>query len=243
MLPRIRRPRPWVAAAVAVSLIAAVPAAAAVRNEHVFKLTLTAKKPNRSTGVTFSTDRASYTAPAPGTEALRVTRTVFALPAGTKINVRAATPCSVATLKAQGSAGCRTGSAIGTGSAVAITNVAALPRVTEKVEVFATRTGLVAFLSGLQTVVLPLSVKGNKITANLPQLCVGGSAPPCAVGEAVLKTLKIVIRPKTKGKGAKAKRLITTPASCIGRKWTSRASYTYANGDTDVQKSTATCRR
>lgn len=242
MLTRIRRTRLLTAAAVAAALTVALPAAAAVRNEHKFKLTLTAKKTKSSTGVTFSSDRVGYTV-APNTTPLAVTKTVFALPLGSKINPRAATPCSLSTLKTQGAAGCKTGTAVGSGSAVAVTNLAALPPITEKIQVFATTTGMVAVLTGLKTVLIPLTVKANKITAVVPRLCLGTGANPCATGEGVLKTLKITIRPKTKGSGITAKRLVTTPASCVGGKWTSRATYTYANGDVDRQTSTATCRR
>ena len=238
MLASTRRTRLLTAVGVAAALTAALPAAAAVRNEHKFKLTLTAKQPKKSTGVTFSSDRANYAIP-PGTAPLRVTKTVFALPLGTRINPRAARACSISTLQSQGAAGCPAGSQVGSGSAVAITNLAALPSVPEQVQLFATSTGLVAFLTGTKTIILKLSIKANKITAVVPRLCLGTGADPCTVGEAVLKTLKITIRPKTSG----TRRLVTTPASCVGGKWTSRATYTYANGDTDTKTSTATCRR
>ena len=243
MLTSIRRTRLLAAAGVAAALTAALPAAAAVRDEHKFKLTLTQKKTKVSTGVTFTSDRTNYTAPPAGTAPLTVKKTVFSLPVGTKINTAAATRCSIAILETQGAAGCKAGTAIGSGEAVAITGLAALDPLTEQIQLFATRTGMAAFLSGLKTVVIPLTVKANKITAVVPRLCLGTGANPCASGEAVPKTLKITIKPKTKGTGATAKRLVTTPASCVGGKWTSRATYTFANGDTDTQKSTATCRR
>lgn len=237
------RTRLSVAAAVAAALLAALPAAAAVRKGHTFKLTLSAKTTKTSTGATFSTDRA-YTAPAAGTKPLLVTKVVFALPAGTKVNTAAATRCSLATLQSQGAAGCRAGTAIGSGSAVAITGTALDP-VRERIDVFATTSGMAAILTGLQTIVLPLKVSANKLTANLPRLCLppGTLADDCSKGESVLKTLNIKIKAKTTGSGAKAKRLLTTPAHCSGGTWTSRATYTFANGDRDVQTSTSLCRR
>ena len=243
MLNSNRRTRLLTAIGVAAVLTAALPAAAAVRNDHKFKLTLTATKPKQSTGVTFSSDRANYVAPPAGTAPLTVTRTVFSLPLGTRINTAAATRCSISILETQGAAGCRAGSAIGSGEAVAITGVPGLDPLTEQIQIFATRTGLAAFLTGLKTVVIPLTVRANKITAVVPRLCLGTGANPCATGEAVLKSLKITIRAKTTRRGGIVRRLVTTPATCVGGKWTSRATYTYANGDTDTQKSTDTCRR
>jgi hypothetical protein len=237
------RTRLSIAAAVSAALVAAIPAAGAVRKEHTFKLTLSAKTTKTSTGATFSTDR-NYTAPPAGTKPLLVTKVVFALPAGTKVNTAAATRCSLSTLQSQGAAGCRAGTAIGSGSAVAITGTALDP-VSEHIDVFATSGGMAAILTGLQTIVLPLKVSANKLTATLPRLCLppGTLADNCSKGESVLKTLDIKIKAKTKGSGAKAKRLLTTPASCSGGKWTSRATYTFSNGDRDVQTSTSTCRR
>ena len=226
------------------TLLAAIPAAAAVRNEHKFKLTLTQETVKTSTGLTLTTDR-NYTAPAAGTKPLLVTKVVFALPPGSKINTAAARRCSISVLRTQGAAGCRSGTAIGSGDAVAITGTALDP-VKEKVEVFVTKNdGMAALLTGLQTVVIPLKVKANKLSATLPRLCLppGTPANNCAAGEIVLKTLKITLKAKTTGSGATTKRLITTPATCVGGKWKSRATYTFANGDRDVQSSTTTCRR
>ena len=238
--PRARLP---IAAAVAATLLAAIPAAAAVRSEHTLTLKLSAKTTKKSTGATITTDR-NYTAPAAGAPALLVTKIVFALPAGTKFDTAAATRCSVAVLKAQGAAGCKPDSAIGGGSAQAITGTPFDP-VRQQVAVYATTTGLAAILTGLQTAVLPLKLKDNKITAVLPRVCrpPGTLADNCATGDIILKELDIKLDARTKGTGSKRKRLITSPATCVGGKWRSSATYTFSNGDTEVRKSSATCRR
>jgi hypothetical protein len=230
-----------ITAAVSAAVLLAVPAVAAVRNEHTFKLTLAAKTTKTSSAVSFSTDR-NYTAPAAGTKPVLVTKVVFALPKGTKINVAVATPCSVATLQTQGSAGCKAKTAIGGGTAVAITGTALDP-VKEQVAVYATKTGMAAYLTGLQTVVIPLTVKGSRLTAVLPRICLppGTLAKDCPTGEIVLKTLDIKLKAKTKGSGASAKRLVTTPPACASGTWKSSATYTFSNGDTDVQTSTSKC--
>ncbi len=229
--------------AATVALIAAVPAAAAVRSEHTLTLKLSAKTTKKSTGATITSDR-NVTPPPAGSPALLVTKIVFALPSGTKFNTAAATRCSVATLQAQGAAGCKPDSAIGGGSATAITGTPFDP-VRQQVAVYATNTGLAAILTGLQTAVLPLKLKDNKITVALPRICrpPGTAADGCSTGDIVLKGLDITLKATSKGKGSKAKRLITTPAKCVGGKWKTSATYTFSNGDTEVRKSTSACRR
>lgn len=228
--------------AVAATLLAAIPAAAAVRSEHTLTLKLSAKTTKKSTGATISTDR-NVTPPPAGAPALLVTKIVFALPSGTKFNTAAATRCSVATLQAQGAAGCKPRSAIGGGSATAITGTPFDP-VRQQVAVYATNTGLAAILTGLQTAVLPLRLKDNKITAVLPRVCrpPGTAADGCSTGDIVLKGLDITLKATSKGSGSKVRRLITTPAKCTGGKWRSSATYTFSNGDTEVRRSTSNCR-
>ena len=232
--------RAWLllAAAVTATLLAANPVAAALRSEHTLTLKLSAKTPKKSTGATITTSR-TVTPPA-----LRVTKIVFALPAGTKVNTAAATRCSVAVLQAQGAAGCAAGSAVGGGTAAAIAGTPFDP-IRQQVAVYATSTGLAAILTGLQTAVLALKVKDNKITAVLPRICrpPGTLANNCASGDVILQELDIKLDAKTKGSGSRAKRLITTPAKCVGGKWRSSATYTFSNGDTEVRRSNTNCRR
>lgn len=232
------RHHPCVAAAVALALLAAVPAVAAVRSAHTLTLKLSAKTPKKSTGATIRTSR-TIAAPA-----LRVTKIVFALPAGTRFDTAAATRCSVAVLQAQGAAGCPAGSAIGDGTAAAITGTPLDP-VRQNVAVYATATGLAAILTGLQTAVLPLTLKDNRITAVLPRVCrpPGTLGNGCASGDILLQALDITLDAKSRGSGARLKRLITTPAKCVGGRWRSSATYTFSNGDTEVRHSTTSCRR
>jgi len=232
-----------IAVAVALVLLAAIPAAAAVRSEHTLTLKLSAKTPKKSTAATITTTR-TPAPPGPDGKALLVTKIVFALPSGTKFNTGAATRCSVATLQAQGAAGCKADSAIGGGTAAALTGTPFDP-IRQNVAVYATTTGLAAILTGLQTAVLPLKVKDNKITVALPRICrpPGTLANDCATGDIILKELDIKLDAKTKGSGSKTKRLITTPSKCVGGKWRSSATYTYSSGDTEVRKSTTSCRR
>ncbi len=232
-----------IAAAGALAVLAAIPATAAVRNEHTLTLKPTAKTPNRSAGATIRTER-SYTPPPAGSRPLLVTKIVFALPEGTKFNPAAATRCSLAALQSQGAAACPADTAIGRGTAVGVTGTI-LGNVTQQVLVFATDSGMAAVLTGIQSAVLPLTLSKHRITAVLPRICLppGTAANDCASGEVVLKALDITLKAKTKGSGAKVKRLITTPKTCKTGKWKSRATYTFANGDTETETSTAQCRR
>jgi len=111
--------------------------------------------------------------------------------------------------------------------------------------VFATDKGMAVVLKGLSSSVLPLTLSKHRITAVLPRICLppGTPANGCASGEVVLKALDVTLKAKTRGSGSKVKRLITTPATCRTGKWKSRATYTFANGDTETATSTSTCRR
>lgn len=134
------RGRLLLAGAVTATLLAVNPVAAALRTEHTLSLKLSAKTAKKSTGATITTSR-TITPPA-----LRVTRIVFALPAGTKLDTAAATRCSVAVLQAQGAAGCKAGSAIGDGTAAAITGTPPDP-IRQQVAVYVTTKGLAAILT------------------------------------------------------------------------------------------------
>jgi len=246
-MPDIRRSPCSAAAAaagtVALALLAVIPAGAAVRNEHTLTLKPSAKKTKTSTGATIRFDR-NFTPPPAGTKPLLVTKIVFALPEGTKFNTAAATRCSLAALQAQGAAACPADTAIGAGTAVGATGTI-LGNVTQQVAVFATDKGMAVVLKGLSSAVLPLTLSKHRITAVLPRICLppGTPANGCASGEVVLKALDVTLKAKTRGSGSKVKRLITTPATCRTGKWKSRATYTFANGDTEAVTSTATCRR
>lgn len=126
---------------VSLALLAAIPATAAVRSEHTLTLKLSAKTPKKSTGATIRTSR-TITPPA-----LRATKIVFALPSGTKFNTAAAAGCSVEVLQAQGAAGSAAGSAVGGGTAAAITGTPLDP-IRQTVAVYATTTGLASILTG-----------------------------------------------------------------------------------------------
>lgn len=231
-------------AAILVSALAllglATVAIAATRDEHKFKMAFTATKPNKATGLTFTTDRYAYEAPPPGQPVeLRVTKTVFTLHKGAKLKTGVVPACSKAKLEDRGAAGCPK-SDIGGGSATVITGVSSLDPVKEDVKLFAKKNGILAYLTGLQTQVIELSVDGRTITAKVPRICLGGGTPEegCPNGEAVLKKLKTKVDKVKTSKG----KLVTTPPSCpASGNWKNKVKYTYSNGDTETKTATSRC--
>jgi hypothetical protein len=217
--------------AVLTAALLAVPASAALRHEHRFSLSFSAKTTKTASGVTFMTDRFNYRAPPQGTPADRVSRVTFQMAPGTRTNVGAYPSCSKAKLTKIGPSACPKGSQVGTGKAVVITGLPIDP-VNMTAKVFTTRGGLLTYLTGSgQTQVIALAMSGSKIVSPVPHVCPTGD---CKQVEAVLKKLTVTL---------KAGKLITTPSKCpASRKWTNKAIYTYVNGDTETETSLSTCK-
>jgi hypothetical protein len=221
-------------------VLLAVPAAAATRNDHKFSMTYSKAKPSTSTGVSFVTDRFAYVAPPAGQAPLHVTRSVFTMAPGTRTDTSVVPACTAAKLLAGGKEACAA-SKVGQGTAIVITGLSIDP-VKETVTVFGGKKQLLAYLEGLATSVVELTLKGNKLTAEVPRTCLppGTIADGCSNGEAVLKTLDVRLNAKKKGKRA----LVKTPPRCpASGKWTNKATYTYDNGDTETKTSTTRCRK
>lgn len=215
-----------------VGVLAAVPALAATRSEHHFKLGFTSTSTHSATGATFLTDRFNYKAPPQGKLADRVAKVTIALPAGTRVNLAPYPKCTKSALEAKGPIGCPSGSNVGSGSATVITGLPIDPiKLTAKI--FVKSSGLLAYLTGSgQTQIIEMTVSGSKIIAPVPRKCLIES--DCTKGEAVLKTLSVTLR---KGK------LVTSPRTCPRtHKWTSSATYSYVNGDTERETSTTSCK-
>jgi hypothetical protein len=212
--------------------VAATPAYAAVRHEHKFGLTYTAKTTHAQTGVKFLTNRSNYKAPPQGQAADRVASTTFVLAPGTRINVAAYPKCTAGALEAKGPQACPKGSNVGTGKASVITGLPLDPIVLTA-QIFAKNSGLLTYLTGSgQTQVLEMAIKGNKIVAAVPQKCL--IPKDCLKGEAVLKLLSVTLKP---GK------LVTTPSKCPDtHKWINTAIYKYVNGDTEKETSSTPCK-
>jgi hypothetical protein len=225
---------------VLLALAVAAPAAlAATRSEHKFKLTFTSATPAANTGIKFLTDRFDYEAPKAGEKADTVATTTFIMQKGTKTNTSAVPNCSKATLVAEKPENCPKGSKVGSGKAWVITGLPSVDKSTgleEEAQIFAGKGRLFAYLTGLRTTVIELPMKGNRIIAAVPRLCLVDTEKNCESGEAVLKKLQVSIKP--------SKGLIKTPRTCpASGKWTNSVQYRYANGDAETVKSTSRCKR
>ena len=231
----------FLVSAVALMSLVAV-AIGATRNEHKFKMTFTANEVKKPTALKFSTDRRDYEPPPLGQPVqYRVTKVVFTLADGAKIDTGVVPACSKSKLENEGPSACPDKSEIGDGKAIAITGIEQVDPVEEDVTLFAKKDGILAYLTGAQDLVLPLKVDGRKITAKLPRICVIGPAGDgCEQNaEAVLKKLTANVEKTKTKKGV----LIRTPGECPpSGKWTNKAKYTYSTGDTETQQATSACR-
>jgi hypothetical protein len=236
----MRRTAILIAALTALAVVSV--AIAATRDEHKFRMAFTATEVNKSTGLNFTTDRYAYEPPPPGKPVeVRVTKTVFTLHRGAKINTNVVPGCTAAKLMNTGPSACPK-SEIGNGGATVITGVSSLDPVREDVTLFAKKDGILAYLTGLQKQVISLAVDGRTITAKVPRICLGGGTPEegCPNGEAVLQKLVAKVRAKRTRKG----KLVKTPGTCpSSRRWTNKVKYSYSNGDTEVKKATSKCSR
>lgn len=226
----------------AVAALAAVPASATTRDEHEFTMSFNTTRPASSAGIKFLTDRVGYVPPVAGQPADRVARTVFALPPGTRTDTRAVPNCSAKKLMEGGGDACPPRSKVGSGTAIAITGISLIDPIPLKVTVYVGKAGLLAHLTGLQTAVVDLRMKGNRISTDVPRTCLppGTLADGCSNGEAVLKTLDVKLGARKKGDRA----LIRTPRTCPATGvWTSRAVYTFVNGDSETVSATSPCRK
>lgn len=214
------------------SVIVAVPAFAATREEHKFTLAFSTKAAGVKSGVKFLTDRTAYKAPPQGELADRVATVTFLMATGTRTNPNAYPACNAKALEEKGPMACPKGSKVGTGKAEVITGLPIDP-INMTAQIFTKKNGLLTYLTGSgQTQVLALSMKGNKIVAPVPRKCLVPS--DCAQGEAVLKRLSVSLN---------SGKLVTTPAKCpSSRKWTNTAVYKYVNGDTERETSTSPCK-
>ena len=213
----------------------------ATRSEHKFTMKFTTIKKNTSTGVKFTTNRFAYKPPPFGQKADRVSKIKFVMAKGTRTSTSGLKLCSKSKLQSKGPSGCPSGSKVGSGSATIITGISVFDPVRASVQVFAKKNGLLTYILTTQGVssVVDLALKGNTITAPVPAKCVVPNESPaqgCPSGEAVIKILTVKILPKGK--------LIQTPKSCPSTgQWINKATYTYANGDTETEKSNSPCKK
>jgi hypothetical protein len=198
-------------------------------------VTLTATKPNASSGlraIVFSSDPGAPFAQPQGLKVLKVT-----FPAKTRFNFRskaiAQCKASEAEIKATSGAACPTKSKLGAGSAVA-NGAPVLPTIPEAVTAFAGANEVILFLApkapGGVALVLHVKVSGNRLSVEVPVLKQG----PVNI---VLTELRLSIRTIGKGKTA-----FIRAGKCVKKRFVVRSGFLYQTGDTLTLTSSSKCR-
>jgi hypothetical protein len=214
------------------------------------------KKPNKSTGTTFSTSSTDETNTARNKQPKRVTNFDITFPKGSKIDNNGAPQCKAdendfAQAENPDDA-CPKGSRIGTGEVAARTPFNGVADFTGTAFAYNAKKGLKLFVnisSANQTLLLEPKFRGLKLLTAVPHTCIPPNIPAndCkdANGvpqEAILTNFELKTVPKSSGKGSKRKNLITTPKTCPSGGWTFTANIKYADGTSVKIPSKATCR-
>jgi hypothetical protein len=198
------------------------------------KVTLTATKPNASSGikaVIFSSDPgAEFAKP----QALKVLTVTF--PANTRFNFKskALAQCNASDveIKATGGAVCPAKSRLGSGAATA-NGAPVLPAIPETVTAFAGKGEVLLLLvpkvAG-STSVLHGKVAGNRLTVELPVLAVG----PVSI---VLTELQLAV--KAIGKGSTT---FLRAGKCTKKRFVVKSNFLYQNGSKLTLSSSSKCR-
>lgn len=198
-------------------------------------VTLTATKPNASSGVKaviFSEDPGAPFAQPQGLKVLTVT-----FPAKTKFNFKskALVQCkaSEAEIKATNGSSCPAKSKLGSGSANA-NGAPVLPAIPEAVSAFAGKNEVILFLSpqapGGVALVLHAKISANKLTVEVPELKQG----PVNI---VLTELKLTIKAIGKGKTT-----FITAGKCVKKKFVVTSSFLYQTGEKMTLTSSSKCK-
>lgn len=197
------------------------------------KVTLTATKPNASTGikaVIFSTDPGAQFEKPQGLKVLTLT-----FPAKTRFNFKskAITQCKATDTELIGSGGaaCPSKSRLGAGSATA--NAApVIPKIPESVTAYAGKGQVLLVLVPKgpgATSVLHGKVSGNKMTTELPALAI----PPVSI---VVTELRLSV--KAIGKGSSS---FIRAGNCVKHKFVVKSSFLYDTGAKLTLKSSSKC--
>jgi hypothetical protein len=218
----------------AVMLAATGVALGSAQFKQTAKVTLTATKPNASSGINaaiFSSDPgAEFQKP----QALKVLTLTF--PAKTRFNFKskAIAQCTASDveIKATGGAACPAKSRLGSGSATA-NGAPVLPTIPETVSAFAGKDEvlllLVPKLAG-STSVLHGKVSGNRLTVELPAIAVG----PVSI---VLTELRLSV--KAIGKGSST---FLRAGKCTKKRFVVKSSFLYQTGEKLTLTSSSKCK-
>ena len=101
-------------------------------------------------------------------------------------------------------------------------------------------------LQGQAPVVLRPTWDGLRLVTNLDPLCVPPGTPPDCdprLGEAAISRFELRTTPKSRGRGARRRNLLTTPRTCPRGGWRFRLNVRYATQAPVTRTDTSPCRR
>ncbi|MEX2194417.1 MAG: hypothetical protein WD844_03950 [Thermoleophilaceae bacterium] len=202
----------------ALALAVAGIATAGTKNGVTFVTKYSTTTPGAPTGFTTSIEGAARDAQGRLDPANRV---IVNFQRGTKFDTAVPARCDEDTLREEGVAGCPRRSIVGSGSAEAISGLAAIDPIQEEITAVNTRGGIIFYLTGLQTLILEGKLRGSRLTVDVPPLPIPGNPKG-----AVLTKFELKIKRIRRGRRA----YVTTPRTC-SRRWTVRATFQYPNVD------------
>jgi hypothetical protein len=224
----------------AVAIAASATSGTTVQN---FEQTYTAKKPNKSTGTSFSTSSTDEQNPK-NKQPKRVTNFDILFPKGSKIDSKAAPQCKADendfASEDNPDDACPKGSKIGSGSVAARLPLNGAGDLNGTVRVYNANKGLLLFVQvdapgAAQTLLIKPKFSGVNLKTTVPVTCLPPGTPQNGCRDAQGNPQEVVLvsfKLKTKAvKDKKTKRqLITTPKTCPSGGWTFTASLKYADG-------------
>ena len=149
-----------------------------------------------------------------------VTRATITFERGTRLDTAVPARCDRATLEQGGPDACPPRSVVGSGTAEAVTGLAALDPIEGYVTVVNAAGGILFHLQGLQNATIEGKVSGNRLTVDVPEIPVPGTAKG-----AILTRLDLRVRRVRRGRRA----YVRTPPSCRRGRWVVRATLEYRN--------------
>lgn len=210
--------------ALAVAAVGVSIAGAGTKNGVTFETKYSSKKPDSSTG--FKTNISGAPRDAQG-RLEAATQVVVTFERGTAFNTSVPANCKRSALAARGPAGCSKKSIVGKGQAQAISGLSSIDPVKEAITAYNTKNGILFYLTGLQTAILPGTLKGSTLKVTVPPFPVPGN-PKGAVLTSFVLNVPALSRTTTAKATRTKKSYVTTPAKCKKGKWTVKATFRYS---------------
>jgi len=212
---------------------------AAVVNGQEFNVNYTTSKPEVLTGIKAHLNNPGTKDATGKPKAAR--KIIVTFPRGTAFNNAVRPACVKAQLQSKGPSGCPAKSKMGSGSADAVTGLAAIDPVNVTVTPYNKKGGLLLWIQPKpgepgNPFVIDATIRRNVLTFIVPKL-----PQPTPFGEAILTRFDLTVNAISKGSGS-GKQLFITTASCSTGTWTTAAKFSYDVGSTTV-KDKSPCRR